>query len=111
MAGRLVWNRACSERLRDMAVLSRHRFTEGVVSVGSIGALVTAMAAIDETFRGRLMGILRGEPSNQLALAGMGLQRAAHAVMETVGDYRAVHTPLVLFVFAAVALFLLMLRR
>jgi hypothetical protein len=33
------------------------------------------MAAIDETFRGRLLGMLNGESSNQLALAG---GRSAH---------------------------------
>lgn len=94
----------------DMAVLSRHRFTEGLLSVGSIGALLAAMAAIDETARRELVGVLSGEPSNKLALAGAALQRAAHLVMNTVGDYSAGHTPLVLFALAAVALFLLMRR-
>ena len=93
-----------------MAILRRQQFTQGVLSVGSMGVLIAAMAAIDETFRGRLLGILNGESSNQLALAGVSLQRVAHAVMETVGDYRAAHSPLMFFVLAAVALFLLMLR-
>jgi hypothetical protein len=97
-------------RLLDMAILNRHRITEGVLSVGSIGVLVAAMAAIDETFRGQLLGMLNGESSTQLALAGVGLQRATRMVMETVGDYRAVHSPLMFFVLAAGALFLLMLR-
>jgi len=97
-------------QLPDMALPNRDRLIQGVLSVGSLSALVAAMAAIDETFRGQLMGILSGEPSNQLALAGVGLQRATKMIMDTVGDYRAVQTPLVFFVVAAVALFLLMLR-
>ena len=93
-----------------MAILSRQRFTEGLLSVASIAALVSAMSAIDESVRRQLVDALSGGVSNGLGLAGASLQRTAYMAVGTVGDYGAAHTPLVFFVLVAVALFVLMLR-
>ena len=93
-----------------MAVLSRSRFVEGLLSVGSLGALVATVAASNETFRVQLSGLLSGEPSNGLATAGTGLQRIVHTVTDTIGSNGTVHTPLVLFVLVAGGLLVLMLR-
>lgn len=93
-----------------MTVLSRHRFVEGLLSVGSLGVLVATVAANNETFRGKLAGLLNGESSNELAMAGGGLQRIVHTITETIGSNSAMHTPLVLFVLVAAALLVLMLR-
>jgi hypothetical protein len=94
----------------DMAVLSRHRFAEGLLSISSIGVLLAAVAASNETFRIKLAGLLSGESSNELAIAGGGLQRIVHTVTETVGSNATMHTPLVLFVLVAAVLLVLMLR-
>ena len=93
-----------------MAILSRHRFTDGLLSLASIATLVGAMAAIDESVRRQLADALSGGVSNGLALAGANLQRTAHMAVGTVGDYGAANTPMVFFVLVAVALFALMLR-
>ena len=93
-----------------MAVLRSLRFTDALLGVGSLGTLVAAMAAIDETVRGQLVSALSGDFSNNLTLAGASLQRTAHMVMETVGTDTAGQSPLVFFVLAAIALLLLMLR-
>ena len=93
-----------------MPVLGRHRFTSGLLSVGSFGVLVVALAAIDDTFRDQLVAFLSGDPSSNLALAGTDAQRLAQMVIGTVGDYGSAHTPMVVFALVAVGLLLLMLR-
>jgi hypothetical protein len=94
-----------------MAILSRHRCLEGALGVGSFGVLVAAAAATNETLRAELVGVLSGESSNDLVLAGGRLQQELRAVMGAIRDHATTQTPLVLFAFAGVALLLLMLRR
>jgi hypothetical protein len=93
-----------------MAILSRQRFTEGFLSIGSIAAVVTVMAAIDESVRIKLADAVSGGVSSGVVLAGANLQRTAHMAMATVHDYGAANTPMVFFVLVAVALFVLMLK-
>ena len=93
-----------------MAILSRQRFAEGLLSLGSIAVLVAAMSAIDESVRRQVVGALNGGLSSGLGPAGASLQRTAHTAMATVSDYGSAHTPLVFFVLVAIALFVLMLR-
>lgn len=92
-----------------MAALIRHRLTEGILSLGSVGALLVGMSFVDDTFREHLAGVLTGGPSSALALAGVRMQRVARIAMETAGEGKE-HMALVLFSLAALALLLLMLR-
>lgn len=92
-----------------MAAVIRHRITEGIFSLGSFGALLVGMSIVDDTFREHLAGVLTGEPSSALALAGVHMQRVARIAMETVGE-GSEHIALVLFALAALALLLLMHR-
>ena len=86
------------------------RLSSGILSVGSISALVAAMAAIDDTFRGVLAGILTAEPSNALVSASASAQHMTRAFTQTLALQTAGHGSLVVFALAAGALFLLMLR-
>ena len=94
----------------DMAALINRRFTERIFSLGSIGALVTGMAMVDDTFRVRLAGAFAGGPSNALASAAVRSQRLVRVVMETASQQGTDHASLVLFGLAALVLLLLMLR-
>ena len=93
-----------------MAALTRHRLSEGILSLGGVGALLVGMSMVDDTFRGGVAGVLTGGPSNALALTNVRLQRVARLVMETVGDQGNERLPLVLFSLAAIALLAFMLR-
>ena len=92
-----------------MAALTRHRLTEGILSLGGVGALLVGMSMVDDTFRGHLAGVT-GEPSNALALTRVHMHRVARLVMETAGDQANERLPLVFFSLAALALLAFMLR-
>lgn len=84
-----------------MAVLSRSRVAEGMLGAGSTGALLLAMASIDETFRERL-AVLARDPWDTLSVMGARAQRVVRMAMETVGYQGSEHAWLAAF--AAVAL-------
>ena len=86
------------------------RLGNGILSVGSLSALVAAMAATDDTFRGFLAGILTAEPSSARASASASVQHMTRVVTETLALQTAGHGSLVVFALAAGALILLMLR-
>ncbi len=83
---------------------------DGVLGVGSIGAVVAGMAAIDGTVRGSLVGILRGEFPIALTMPDVRLQHIARMLTDTMGLPSGNLVPLVGFALAGVALFVLMFR-
>jgi hypothetical protein len=91
-------------------VLSRQRITEGALGACSLGILVAAMAAIDETVREEVVGALSGDVGNNLAMASASVQRTANTVIGAALEYSDMNTPLVFFSVVAVVLFVLMLR-
>ena len=86
------------------------RIRSGILSVGGLGTLVAAMAAIDDTFRGFLAGIPTAVPSSALASASASVQHMTLVVTETLALQTAGHGSLVVFALACGALILLMLR-
>jgi hypothetical protein len=93
-----------------MPALSDRKFANGVLAVGTIGGTVAMMAAINETLRAHLLAVFTRTSSSELASTTRGIQRAVSMVADTVGDYSAAHTPLVLFALIAAALLVLLLR-
>jgi hypothetical protein len=91
-----------------MAVMTESRLAGGILSTLSIGTVLAGMAAIDETFRRQLSGIV-SDPSSALGLADTGTQqltRVLHPLMFQVST----HVPLVLFGIGALVLVGLLLR-
>jgi len=89
---------------------SVNRFTERIMVAGSGCALVGAVAALDDRVRGRLVGVLTGDASTELAMAGARLQRVARTITESAGYQGTEHASLALFAIGAVVLLVLMLR-
>jgi hypothetical protein len=92
------------------ALSSRNRLADGLLSAGSLSVLVAGMAALDKGFRVELLSVLNGGSSSTFAPTGFQLQRMVQLVVDTVRDFGATYTPLVLFGAVAAALLLLMLR-
>ena len=86
------------------------RFSEAIMTTGSLCMLVVAMAAIDERVRGFLTSVFTASPSNELAQAGVRAYRAARMVMDTADAHVGDPTPFVFFVIASVILTTFMLR-
>jgi hypothetical protein len=93
-----------------MAILSRNRVAEGILSISSLGILVATMSALNENVRKEVVNLLTGDAANNLAMASAGVQRTTFTATQTVLDFVHVNTPLVAFSFVAVVLLLLMLR-
>jgi hypothetical protein len=83
---------------------------DGLLGVGSLGVLVTAMAAVNETFREHVTGILNANPSDNFAVASSSFNRTSQLVIATAVEYADSNTPMVVFALVAVVLLGLMLR-
>lgn len=91
------------------------RLRDGLLSVGSIGAVVAGMAAIDERIRGPLVGILQGRfPNgvflNELTVPMLQVRRFAQLFSNNVGLSTGNHLMLVGVALGSVVLFVLMFR-
>jgi hypothetical protein len=97
-----------------MAATSR-RLREGILSAGCIGTIVAAMAAIDETIRGSLVGLFQGGLPNAAFLNDLSIPmlRAQHVVRmfsNSVGLSGGNDVVLMGFGLGTIVLFVLMLR-
>ena len=92
-----------------MAIFSRSRMTDKLLSVGSLGTVIVGAAAVDETFRGYVAGVLSA-PSTTLVVAIERVQSIALHLSETIGYQGSLHAPLALFAVGAGALVLFLLR-
>ena len=98
----------------QMAATSR-RLRDGVLSAGCIGTIVAAMAAIDETIRGSLVGLFQGGLPNAAFVndLSMSMLRAQHVVRmfsNSVGLSGGNDVVLMGFGLGTIVLFVLMLR-
>ena len=78
--------------------------------MGSGGVLVGGVAVLDDTVRGRLIGIVSGDLLTELSMAGMPLHRAVRTVTEMVGYQTTQNGTLTVFAVAALVLFVLTFR-
>ena len=93
-----------------MAASVRRAFREAALSVGALGVLVLALAASDSRVREQVATHLSSRPTTELRSAGALIRDVVTIVFQSVRDQSIAHAPLVMFVAAAVALLLFMLR-
>jgi hypothetical protein len=91
------------------------RLRDGILSAGCIGTIVAAMAAIDETIRGSLIGLFQGGLPNAAFLneLSVSMLRAQHVVRmfsNVVGLSGGNDVVLMGFGLGTIVLFVLMLR-
>jgi hypothetical protein len=87
----------------------RRAFSETAISVGALGVLAVALAASDVRVRDRIATHL-SRPDIELASAGALLRDVMTIVFQAARDQSVEHAPLMIFVAAAGALLLFMLR-
>ncbi len=93
-----------------MTELMVNRIAEKMMVVGGGCVLVGGMAAVDDTVRMRVAGVLRGEGFAELSVAGATLQHTVRTTFDTIGYHGATHGPLTFFAVAACVLFILMFK-
>jgi hypothetical protein len=81
-----------------------------MLSVGSMGVVVTAMAAIDETVRVFLVRLIDGSLPIAIALPDLRIQHLTRMLTDAVGLPIASQSPLLVFTLVGVGLFVLMFR-
>ena len=93
-----------------MASSVRRALSETAISVGALGVLVLALAASDGRVREQVAMHLSSRPTAEVASAGALVTDVVRTVFVAARDQSMAHAPLVLFVAAAGALLLFMLR-
>ena len=93
-----------------MTELMINRVAEKMMVFGGGCVLVGGMAAVDDTVRMRVAGVLKGEGFTELSVAGAALQHTIRSTFDTVGYHGSTHAPLTFFAVAACVLFILMFK-
>lgn len=93
-----------------MAVAATHRLQDRMLGVGSLGVVVTAMAAIDETVRMSLVRLFDGSLPIAVAMPDLRIQHLTRIVTDAAGLQIANQSPLLAFMLVGVVLFVLMFR-
>ena len=89
----------------------RRAFSDTLISVMALGALVLILAAFDVRVREQIsLRVGPGRTSAQVADAGMAIRDVARVAVSAVRAQSIEHAPLVIFVLAATVLVLFMLR-
>ena len=92
-------------------VQMRRAFSDTLISVMALGALVLILASLDDRVRDQIsMQMTSGQASAQMAGAGVTASNLTGVVVTAVRDQSIEHAPLVIFVLAAGVLMLFMLR-
>jgi hypothetical protein len=92
-------------------VQMRRAFSDTLISVMALGALVLILASLDDRVRDQIsMRMAPGQASAQMAGAGVTVSNLTGVVVTAVRDQSIEHSPLVIFVLAAGVLMLFMLR-
>src|SRR5262245_1143870 len=90
----------------SMAILTRNRVAEGILSVSSLGILVAVMSTLDENVRKEVTTVLTGDTGSHLEMAASSAHSTMLASYQTVFDFVHVNTPMVAFSVVAVVLLL-----
>ena len=93
-----------------MASSVRRTLSDTAISIGALGVLVMALAASDGRVREQVTTHLSSRPAASAASAGQLVMNLVRVVFQAAYDQSVAHAPLVLFVAAAAALLLFMLR-
>ena len=89
----------------------RRAFSDTLISVMALGALVLILASLDDRVREQIsMRMASGQAAAQMAGAGATVSSLTGVVVDAVRDQSIEHAPLVIFVLAAGVLMLFMLR-
>jgi hypothetical protein len=86
------------------------RFADAMVNTGGACMVVVAIAALDERVRGYLTSMFTSDPSRELMLASVRVQRVARFVLETADGPGSEPVALALVAVTSVLLATLMLR-
>lgn len=89
----------------------RRAFSDTLISVMALGALVLILASFDDRIREQItLGVSPGHASAKVADASATVSNLTGAVVVAMRDQSIEHAPLVIFVLAATVLVLFMLR-
>jgi hypothetical protein len=89
----------------------RRAFSDTLISVMALCALILILASLDDRVRDPLTrSVAPGQASAQVANAGATVSNLTAVVVTAVRDQSIEHSPLVIFVLAAAVLVLFMLR-
>ena len=89
----------------------RRAFSDTVISVMALGALVLILASFDDRIREQItLGVSPGHASAKVADASTTVSNLTGAVVVAMRDRSIEHAPLVIFVLAATVLVLVMVR-
>jgi hypothetical protein len=89
----------------------RRAFSDTLISVMALCALVLILASFDDRVRGHVsLSMAPGRASAQVADAGATVSNLTGVVVTAVRDQSIEHSPLVIFVLAGTVLLLFMLR-
>lgn len=80
------------------------RIQDALLSAGSVGVIVTGLAAMNDDIRRHVMNVVAGNTS-ELAIVAAPIGRAATIAMKTMNDYQTDNGVLFAFGVAAVVLF------
>ena len=84
---------------------------DAAISIGALLVLILMLAGIDVRVREQMaLRVSAGTASAQLTGAETTVRRLSSVIVDAVRDQSIEHAPLVLFVIAAIVLFLFMLR-
>jgi hypothetical protein len=93
-----------------MAACATHRLQDRMLSVGSMGVVVTAMAAIDETVRMSLVRFFDGSFPIAVAMPDLRIQHLGRMLTDLTGLPFASQSPMLVFALVGFGLFVLMFR-
>jgi len=88
----------------------RRAVSETAISIGALGVLIVALGLSEGRVRDQLATHLSSTPAAELASAGALVKDVVTIVLQAARDQSIAHAPLVMFVVAAGALLLFMLR-
>jgi len=93
-----------------VSVVTKRAIGDALISVGALCALVVLLATFNAPLREQLAMRFAGQPAAQVANAGATVRSIASVIFVAARDQSIEHAPLVIFVLAAIVLFMFMLR-
>ncbi len=93
-----------------MATAIRKRLSNGLLGASGVVAIVSGMAAIDETVRRTLTEMMHGQYSFALTLPDLRLQHLLRVVSDATGFSSGSQGPIAIFVALGLVLFVLMFK-
>jgi hypothetical protein len=94
-----------------VSVVTKRAIGDAMISVGAVCALIVSLVAFNAPLREEIsMRVNAGRPAVQAANLESTVRNVASILFVAVRDQSIEHAPLVLFVLAAIVLFMFMLR-